>query len=395
MSLPPAYDSIKELGVYDTLPADIKNQLPNLVGLPESVQLKALEAMQEEAGKDEIKNELLEEIKQLAGAAKNVDEAFERVRVGLGQVDNNNYTDSNGKPIGKFQPTWTGYQNANFNEIILPIVEDIQNADDLADARLDLDAFIKRNDPYENSLNSQETIDAAMKYSQAFTDLRRNLEAFQGTFDSFAKEHEINLGQDITNKQAQIEVLQLEIKQCQTVVMAMSIALGVTLFVTVAGAVGSLAALGPLGPFVAIGIAIVGALAAISEMSTLIAYVVKTNEKKAELDEAERQLRSLQEQLETLKQLRSILMNQKSDITYISGRLDRFAVIWNIIRHDAQIIRELLDAAVGDEGSKKAFKLRVDLVKKSYEPLQQGMREYATSVRSFTEDTQRAAWYTA
>ena len=38
--------------------------------------------------------------------------------------------------------------------------------------------------------------------------------------------------------------------------MAMGIALGVTVFATAAGAVGAMAAFGPVGPFVAIGIVV-------------------------------------------------------------------------------------------------------------------------------------------
>ena len=117
----------------------------------------------------------------------------------------------------------------DFVEIIVPIVEEIQTADDLADARLDLNAFIKvympsqfpllpliilqRTDPYGNYLNSSETVDAAQKYSQAFTDLRRDLEEFSGTFESFAKDHEVALGNDIIQKQGDIDRLNIEIKQ--------------------------------------------------------------------------------------------------------------------------------------------------------------------------------------
>ena len=110
--LPPAYDSIKELGVYDTLPSDVKAELPNLVNLPPSVQEKGLAAMANEAAKPETKVNLMEEVQALADGAVKVDEAFERVRVGLGQVDSNNYKDKQGNPVPKFQPTWVGYQKA-------------------------------------------------------------------------------------------------------------------------------------------------------------------------------------------------------------------------------------------------------------------------------------------
>ncbi|KIJ60880.1 hypothetical protein HYDPIDRAFT_31925 [Hydnomerulius pinastri MD-312] len=148
--------------------------------------------------------------------------------------------------------------------------------------------------------------------------------------------------------------------------MAVGIALGVTVFVTGAAAVDSLAALGPIGPFVAL---IVGAIAAISELGALIAYIVNTNEYKSERDQAQRELNDLKAQLEVLKDLKATLENQKADITDICARLDRFAAIWGYVKHDAQLIYDGIEAAVGDEGSKKTFKKRVSLIKDSYTKL--------------------------
>src|SRR4051812_4886833 len=113
MSLPPAYNSIKELGVYDQLPADVKNQLPNLAALPPTAKAKAEEAMAKEVAKPETQKTLMDEVKALGNSAVMVDEAFERVKVGLGKVDSNDYKDKNGKPIAKFQPTWIGYQKVS------------------------------------------------------------------------------------------------------------------------------------------------------------------------------------------------------------------------------------------------------------------------------------------
>jgi len=110
MSLPPAYDTIKELGVYDQLPSDVKSQMVSLASLPPSVQKKAQEAMTAEVSKDETTDKLMAEVTALGDSVVKVDEAFERVKIGLGKVDANNYKDKNGKPVAKFQPTWIGFQ---------------------------------------------------------------------------------------------------------------------------------------------------------------------------------------------------------------------------------------------------------------------------------------------
>ncbi|KAH8078428.1 hypothetical protein BXZ70DRAFT_961749 [Cristinia sonorae] len=404
MSLPHEFDVIKELGVYDDLPADVKQSLHDLAVQPPSVQEKAQEAMAAEVSKPDTQDKLLEEVKELGDSAVKVDAAFERVRVGLGQVDNNNFTDANGRPVPKFQPTWVGFQRTwttilwgsrdtatrtqayinDFLNVIIPEIELIETEADLADARLDLNAFINRRDPFGEQLNSQETVDMAQQHSQAFTDLRRDMEAFRGTFDDFAKDHEVQLGQEITEKQNDIQRLQLEIKKCETVVMALGISLGVTVLVTGAGAVGSMAALGPLGPFVAIGILIAGAIAAITQLGVLIAYVTQLNRHKADLDIAQAQLLQLQAHLQHLHELQAILQGQKDDITFIAGRLDRFAAIWGIVRHDAQLINQDLHAAVGDEGSRRAFMRRVNLIKESYIKLSRALALYATNINKAT-----------
>ncbi|KIK78496.1 hypothetical protein PAXRUDRAFT_323557 [Paxillus rubicundulus Ve08.2h10] len=159
--LPPAYDSIKELGVYDQLPVDVKNQLNSLPSIHPQAQAKAQEAIADEVSKSETTDKLMDEVKALGNSALKVDEAFERVRVNLGMVDENDYKDSQGNPVPKFQPTWVDYQKRwttllwesrdtatateayikDFVQVIVPEVEDIQNDDDLADAKKDLYAF--------------------------------------------------------------------------------------------------------------------------------------------------------------------------------------------------------------------------------------------------------------
>ncbi|KAH8078429.1 hypothetical protein BXZ70DRAFT_961750 [Cristinia sonorae] len=398
--LPPQYDVIRELGVYDQLPIEVQSSLKGLVLLPPSVRDVAHQAISEEVAKPDTQDKLLKEVNDLNDSVIKVDQAFERVRVGLGQVDNNNYTDPNGLLVPKFQPTWVGFQKKwtsllwgsrdtatgtqayinDFIKTIIPEVENIKTDADLANARRNLNNFINRRDPFGHQLNSQETIDLAQQHSQEFTDLRREMEAFRNTFDNFAKDREVQLSRDITQKQEEIETLKLEIKKCQTVVMAMGIALGVTVIVTGAGAIGSMAALGPLGPFFALGALIVGAIAAITELGVLIAYVKQLNGHKAALDAAQAQLLQLQAQLQHLHELQAILQGQKEDITYIAGRLDRFASVWGTVRHDAQLINEGLHAAVGDEGSKRAFMRRVALVKDAYSHLGEALALYTANI---------------
>jgi predicted nuclease with TOPRIM domain len=93
---------------------EIFRQFDTLESNPELIELRqiAQEAMEKELAKPETINKLLAEVRALAGGAKKVDDAFERVRVGLAAVDENNYRDRNGE-IRKFQPTWVDFQKVS------------------------------------------------------------------------------------------------------------------------------------------------------------------------------------------------------------------------------------------------------------------------------------------
>lgn len=82
-------------------------------GVPPSVVEKAQTAMADEVAKPETAKALIDEVKALGDSAIKIDQAFERVRIDLGKVDNNNYKDKDGKPIPKMQPTWVGFQKVH------------------------------------------------------------------------------------------------------------------------------------------------------------------------------------------------------------------------------------------------------------------------------------------
>ena len=114
MSDLPPYGSNRELGAYDQLPSDVKDQLPQLLGLPgcslpPSAKVRA-EEHSEKAGTPES---LMEKLKVFGDNVVMVDQAFERVKKGLGEVDAKNYKDSGGNIIPKLQSTWVGYQDVS------------------------------------------------------------------------------------------------------------------------------------------------------------------------------------------------------------------------------------------------------------------------------------------
>lgn len=79
-------------------------------GVQPSVAEKARIAMANELSKPETTQSLIDEVKALGNSAIEIDQAFERVRVDLGKVDQNNYKDKNGNPVPKMQPKWVRFQ---------------------------------------------------------------------------------------------------------------------------------------------------------------------------------------------------------------------------------------------------------------------------------------------
>lgn len=78
---------------------------------PENTETKAklVAAMAAKLQEPETAGKLLAEVRALGDGARKVNDAFNRVYVDLGTVDNNNYKDKNGAPIPKFQPKWKTY----------------------------------------------------------------------------------------------------------------------------------------------------------------------------------------------------------------------------------------------------------------------------------------------
>jgi len=69
----------------------------------------------EKIANPETTNELLSEIKKLAGRAASVDEAFRSVRSGLKTLDGEHLEDKNGTPIPKFHLRWVEFQKVSLS----------------------------------------------------------------------------------------------------------------------------------------------------------------------------------------------------------------------------------------------------------------------------------------
>ena len=72
---------------------------------------------------------------------------------------------------------------------------------------------MKRKDPNSGKINTSETGELAKQHSQEFTDLRRDIEYFKNSFDSFAKDQKDAFNAEINRLKGDISKLEAEIKQ--------------------------------------------------------------------------------------------------------------------------------------------------------------------------------------
>ncbi|KAJ3567491.1 hypothetical protein NP233_g6331 [Leucocoprinus birnbaumii] len=368
-------------------------------------------ALSNGAAGHQVRKVLMDEIKALGDNAKKVDAAFERVRIGLGQIDAKEYIGKDGKPVRKFQGEWAEYQKCwrdliqksrdfataaevllvDFVQVVIPVVEDIKSADpnDVKDAKWSLDAFLK--DCTSHGENIQGTKDSAVNYSEGFADLCRRLEEFKGMFDEFANQHKNTPdAPDIKTQEELIQDLKAQVRQYQWKVGSAAVAAiisGVgdgwvgcghpipTIGVSAACAV---------GPYVTFTIMLAGCFIALGLGYIGLVQYNKLSAVKNRLQDAEDELRRMRQHLDQLSQLQAALDDQKTDIEAICSCLKQFSEIWSIVAHDAQFIRGALDNASRDAGCRKALLKRVSLLKNSYTILADALRLYSTQTNIST-----------
>ncbi|QRV95238.1 hypothetical protein RhiJN_23256 [Ceratobasidium sp. AG-Ba] len=384
-------------------------------GVTPEAKAAAQDAMSAAAADPQTVKELMDEIRGLSTSTIQMDKDFTSVYNALLQVDNSgfNFPEKLAPQWKVFKDRWTKllWDSRNtatrtkiylleFDQVILPMIQD--SLDDPTDyfkwddAKAELNAYLERPNPFRDMVNAGEP----SAHSQAFSDLAQDLDQFKTKFDGFTAKAQQEVEAQIANVKAQMENMRIEIQRCDDMVRKLSILLGITLFATGVGAIASLVALGPLGPCVAIKILIVGALAAIAEKVALINYANRSRQLQVDLRAKEAELRALQDKLDQLKKIQALLEAQKSTISDIVARMDRFAVIWSAINHDCVELLALMDS-MKDPASRAASQMcycfdltlannvlqqglrrRVNLLKNVYNPLMTGLDIYATQISS-------------
>ncbi|KAG8790966.1 hypothetical protein FRC12_010496 [Ceratobasidium sp. 428] len=363
-------------------------------GISPEAKAAAQDAVAKAAANPTTVKELMDEIRGLSTSCILMDRDFTSVYNALLQVDNSgfNFREKLAPQWKTLKDRWTKllWDSRNtatrtkvylleFDQVILPMIEDsLNDPGDLFkwdDAKAELSAYLKRPNPFRDMVNAGEP----SAHSQAFTDLAQDLENFKKKFDGFTAEKQKEIGAQIASVKSQINSITIEIKQCDAMVHKLSILLGITIFATGVGAIASLVALGPLGPLVAIKILIIGAMAAIAEKIALINYANRSRQLQGQLRAKEAELRGLQDKLDQLKKIQALLEAQKSTISDIVSRVDRFAVIWSAINRDCVELLAIMES-MDNPATQGGLRRRVNLLRNVYNPLMTGLDIYATQI---------------
>ncbi|QRV97050.1 hypothetical protein RhiJN_25069 [Ceratobasidium sp. AG-Ba] len=247
------------------------------------------------------------------------------------------------------------------------------------DIRADLQRFIDRKNTSTQASNrpvpqGADPYTVAQAHSQDFLDLKAEIGAFKGTFDTFAAGTESNLNPELNAVEQDTQSHGGNFK-----VKAMGIAMGVTAVGTGAATVAALFC-GPFGPMISLGIMITGALALIAELGTLIAYLKKKADAEDELSKAKTKKAALEKDLTTLQAVKPKLATQTTDITYICQCLDQFANIWAMVAQNAREVDGLLATAAEPTTFITTLTGNIAVLKSGYGALYNGLKAYATNV---------------
>ncbi|QRW21017.1 hypothetical protein RhiXN_06006 [Rhizoctonia solani] len=363
-------------------------------GLSPAEKSKAQAAVIEELKKKTTTAELLDEIKQLSAFSIAIDKDFDKVYRAFGEVDNSGFNFPR-----KLQPEWKVIKDRwtkllwdsrstatkiqvqldDFHDVIVPKIRAFLAAGHppafapfyFVPLRDELRAFRERDPVKEAKVDAQGN-------STAFLELQRDLEHFKTTFNDFTKAERAKLEAQISSVKGQINSLIIEIRKCDDTIRRLGILLGVTIVGTAIAAGFSLFAFGILGPFIAVKVLIVGAIAVIAEKVALINTIRRKNDLQAQLRAKEAELRGLEAKLELLKKIEALLEAQRSSISDIAYRIASFTHIWSVMANDALYFETAL--ANLSEGSADDVQTRLNAISAVYLPLKQGLTSYAIQV---------------
>lgn len=382
--------STTSLPSYEELADQIK-------ALPKNDQKKAVDAMKKEATSDKTKRALAEQVKELRDVAIEIDQGFDTVALQLKEVDV--IAEKDGwEGHQSLYPGWVEIQT-NFRTVLL---ESRKSALDLAfyikrfsekitgamkrsnltrEQKQEILKDFQKTWPVSISKDGKVTqknqSDVAWDYTQRFRGLVDQVNIYVINFQKLGAKQKKLWDNEVDELNTKISKIKRELEEIQSRIVKWSAILGVTVTVSAIGVGAALVCLGPIGPVVAAGIAIVGLIATGVLAKQLKDALDARDDKQLELKQAEDKLKDTQDKLDRLKKVTGTLMNNTQLVQGIVGRIGKFEDIWKALAAQIQTVENHLKATIEDE-SDYLFELDIqDFVKECFDILWPALEEYA------------------
>ncbi|THH31266.1 hypothetical protein EUX98_g2922 [Antrodiella citrinella] len=374
MSIPPEYSQTHK---------DLQKAIDNPVALTDQQKADALNKLGSDVSTPASEQALVNEIDALAGAALEVDTSFDNITACFKKIKTSGARPELIKDVNDLMSTWQAHHNTFTNLLweSRQVAGKAQGAAD--DFAKDFITFLadddvslaEKKDEIKNYIGKLTEDEEASKHmSQGFTDLEKNVQAFQVEWKRVIDKYKLDaISARIAELDGIIANLETALNDLNDKIKALAISLGV-----LSAATGVTAALGFICPWFwigtllgLIGVGVTAALLkkAMDERTTVEADIARNKADRA-MEEAT---------LAAVKELKAALDASQGDFNVICSRLGAFAHVWATIRADIQAIEEKLDYAHGTE-SKALFRARLNTAAKLYATLGKALRRYQVVV---------------
>ncbi|KAF8601192.1 hypothetical protein BDV93DRAFT_558686 [Ceratobasidium sp. AG-I] len=325
--------------------------------------------------------ELVKEIQTLSDRTSTMKGLFERVGTGLGRFDTNGYKDRGGKQLENLQPVWTGFQQ-RFSDMIW---NSRNTATDIAVVlREALCPILK--DPAVSIQEKRNAIHVYIKgikstpqsQTKTFAALQKDIKLFSTKCTAFTDTQNGRLTSNINSLNGNILALTKSIDRFDAAVIKMNAVLvGCAIGAVVAGFdLASWAFSKRVAPVSSWALAITAAITFIGAANELMATLNAKSNASKEYQAKRMQVNNLNQMIQELQDLKTILITLDRGIEQTYARIDDFSYVWGMVIQDAHLLLEHISTSPEIDETIRS-RIQPESV---YKALISGLKSHATRV---------------
>jgi len=199
---------------------------------------------------------------------------------------------------------------------------------------------------------TQDYLKTSSDMTDALTAYKTKMLNFKNDMTNTATEINKQLQKDLKDIQFKIDTAKLELQKYQAQLTAAGVGLGASVFVGAVGIWAALAFGGPLGPFIAVGIAVVCLIGAAISIGYMIDAGIKINQKENEISDLIDKQNALLEKEKKIKEMLEKVEQTNVSINETASYAEGFKDLWKYINNQLKFINEAIvqwDGTVKDQ----------------------------------------------